>query len=405
MKKIFLNLLAVLSTILMTTHLRPDDFFTVKANVIKESRFKLAFLYFTPLLLLEDLGYSSNIFSYSEQVTPDWTGDIGVGLRASAIIANRLILQSEDTPYYSYYLENKELRTWSNRFGAKAYSYIGPLNLKAGYVLNDLNQRPYDEFSRPFHFTRSEWSGEVDLGRNSKLFLITYAKLNKLAYDEDPYLGNYYLAASLNRRESIFGLKLNRRIFSNTLIYLNYELKNYLFTMNSERDNRSHSISIGVVFPEVGILRGSFQIGLMRFAPKNHIFKPSQSLYGGGDIYMTLFERLRLNLFYSFGTNFSFTGNEFFYNNQTVGCGADLYLTRFLKASATYQEGRLKYHSFIDLGLQRTDWTSLQQYSLAVPFLGNASFGVAYSIYRLRSDVLNLDYIRSFWGGFINYAF
>ena len=80
---------------------------------------------------------------------PDWTGDIGLGLRASAIVANRLILQAEDLPVYSFYLENKNLRSWSNRFGATAYSYVGPLNLKAGFRRNDLNQRPNLEFSRP----------------------------------------------------------------------------------------------------------------------------------------------------------------------------------------------------------------------------------------------------------------
>ncbi len=57
---------------------------------------RLGFLYFTPLLFLENVGYTSNIFTYNEQAVPDWTGDIGLGLRASAIAANRLILQAED---------------------------------------------------------------------------------------------------------------------------------------------------------------------------------------------------------------------------------------------------------------------------------------------------------------------
>ncbi len=120
---------------------------------------------------------------------------------------------------------------------------------------------------------------------------------------------------------------------------------------------------------------------------------------------VTLFERLRLNLFYALGTNFSFLADELFYENQLLGGGADLYLTSFLKCGATYQEGRLKYHSLLDLELQRSDWTSLQRYYLAIPFFANSSLGFAYHIYRLRSDVLNLDYTRSFWGGFISYEF
>jgi hypothetical protein len=33
------------------------------------------------------------------------------------------------------------------------------------------------------------------------------------------------------------------------------------------------------------------------------------------------------------------------------------------------------------------------------------SLGFAYNIYRLTSDVLGLDYTRSFWGGYISYGF
>ena len=398
-------LFLILSLPLSLSLLRPDDFFAVKDRVIAESRFKFASLYFTPLFMLENVGYNSNIFTYYDQAVPDWTGDLGVGLRASAIVANRLILQAEDLPHYSYYLENENLRSWSNRFQAAVYSYIGPLNFKAGFVFNDLTQRPYDEFSRPFQYTKREWSGEVDWGRRSKLFLTAYTKFGKLAYDEDPYLETYRLAEILNRQESSFGLKLNRRIFTSTIIYLNYQLSDYVFTANSERDSSSQAISLGVELPEIGLLQGGFQIGLNYFDPKNPLFKPSQNLNGSGNVRVTLFKRLRLKLFYTLGTNFSFAADDLYYNNQVLGGGADLYLTSFLKIGATYQEGRLNYHSWLDLELKRTDWTSQQQYFLAVPFLGNASFGMAYTIYRLRSDASNLDYTRSFWGGFVSYEF
>ncbi|MCJ7524333.1 MAG: hypothetical protein MUP71_03805, partial [Candidatus Aminicenantes bacterium] len=157
--------------------------------------------------------------------------------------------------------------------------------------------------------------------------------------------------------------------------------------------------------PEIGVLQGSFQIGLSRFDPKNPLFQPSQSLSGRGDVRITLFERLRFNLFYALGTNFSYSANELFYSNQSLGGGAEVYLTRFLKGGASYSDGRLKYQSFLDLELQRSDRVRMQRFYLAVPFLGNTSLGFAYNIYRLSSDFLDLDYTRKFWGGFINYEF
>ena len=148
-KIIFLQLPVILFAFISTPLLHSDDFFAVKDKVISESRFKIGFFYFTPLLMLENVGYTSNVYTYEKKETPDWSGDLGLGLRASAVVANRLILQAEDLPHYSYYLENKDLRAWSNRFATEAYSYIGPFNLKAGYTQNNLNQRPQLEFSRP----------------------------------------------------------------------------------------------------------------------------------------------------------------------------------------------------------------------------------------------------------------
>ena len=404
-KNIFLQLLLILFAIILCPLLRADDFFAVKDQIIAESRFKLGFLYLTPLLYLENLGYISNIYTYEEKDRPDWTGDLGLGLRASAIAANRLILQAEDLPIYSYYLENKSLRAWSNRFQSTAYSYVGLLNLKAGYARNDLRQRPYLEFSRPFHYIDSEWSGETDIGRLSNLFLTIYARFKKLAYDEDPYMESSNLADSLNHRENVFGLKLNQRVFTSTFVYANYERSDYVFASRSESDTRAQTIALGIEFPEIGILRGSFQIGLKRFEPSNPLFQKVQRPNGRGDVHITLFERLRFNVFYELQTYFSYGSNDFLYDNQSFGGGSEVYLTSFLKGGATYQDGRLKYFSFLDLELQRSDRLRQQRYYLAIPFFGNTSLGFAYNIYRLTSDVMNLDYTRKFWGGFITYEF
>lgn len=400
---IFLMMLLVFSLTLPL--LRADDFFAVKDKIIKESRFKLGFLYCTPLLLLENAGYTSNIYTYEEKESPDWSVDIGLGLRVSAVVANRFILEAKDLPVYTFYLENKNLRAWSNRFGTAAYSYAGPFNLKAGYVQNNLSQRPNLEFSRPFRYTGSEWSGEVEFGRRSDLFLTAYVKFNKLAYDDDPYMGNFNLAESLSHRENVYGLNLNRRVFTRTVVYLNYEMCDYVFANRSERDARARQLALGVEFPEIGVVQGSFQIGLKSFDPGNPLFQRTQRPNGRGDVHITLFERLRLNLFYELDTYFSYDSNDLFYDHQSLGGGAEVYLTRFLKGGSSYEDGRLKYHSFLDLGLQRSDRLRQQRYYLAIPFLGYMSLGFTYTIYRLSSDVLNLDYTRSFWGGFISYEF
>jgi hypothetical protein len=404
-KKLHLSSMVMLFALFMILPIFSNDFFAVKDKVIDESRFKLGFLYFTPLILMDNVGYTSNIFNYQAKEYPDWTGDLGLGLRASAIAANRVILQAEDLPSYSFYLENKNLRSWSNRFSSTLYSYVGPFNIKAGYVQKNLSQRPNLEFGRPYRYTSSEWSGEADIGRSSRLFLTAYVALRKLAYDEEKYLGGYNLALSLDHRQNTYGLRLNHRIFTSTLIYLDYSMSDFVFGSSSVRDARGQTMGLGVVFPEIGALQGRLQIGYHRLSPKNPLFQSTHSLNGQGEIHFTLMERLRLSGSYSLGTTFSYTASDLFYDHETFGGGVEVYLTRFLKGGASYQDGRMRYRSFLDLELRRSDRIRNQRYYLAIPFLGGTSLGFAYNVYRLTSDALDLDYTRNFWGGFISYEF
>ena len=404
-KNIFLQLLLILFAFIISSPLRADDFFAVKDKIIEESRLKLGFLYLAPLLYLENIGYSNNIYNYENKQVPDWTADAGLGLRTSAIAANRFILQAEDLPYYSFYLNTKNQRSWSNRFQSTVYSYVGPFNLKAGYARNNLRQRPNLEFGRPFHYEDREWSGEVDIGRRWSLFLTAYARSKTLDYGIEPYLGGINLGESLNQRQNTFGLKLNQRVFTGTIVYANYEFSDYSFDFRSERDTSAQAMAVGVEFPEIGILQGSFQIGLKRFEPSNPLFQRPQRPTGRGNVQITLFERLHLNLFYELQTYFSYWSNDLFYDNQSFGGGIEVYLTTFLKGGAQIQDGRLKYFSFLDLALQRSDRLRNQRYYLAVPFIGRTAIGVAYNVYRLTSDALAFDQSYKFWGGFITYEF
>ncbi len=377
----------------------------VKEQILDESRFKLGFLYCTPLFLLQNVGYTSSVYTYTNEESPDWTGDIGVGLRASAVAANRMILQAEDLPYYSFYLENENLRAWSNSFAARAFSYVNLFNFKAGFQRDDQNQRPNLEFSRPYKYSTATWSGAVDYGRHDNLFVTAFAETGRMEYDADPYGGSASLAETLNRRENSYGLRLSKRIFTNTIVFAEYERSTYEFDFRSERNASSNRISAGVELPRIGILQGKFQLGLKRFSPDNSLYRQVDRANGRGDVNLTLGDRVRLHGSYEIDTLFSFGASELFYDNSRFGFGADVYLTRFLKAGASYQDGRLKYRSFIDLVLRRSDRVRQQEYHLAVPFFGKTSIGLSYHVYRLTSDALKLDYTRSYWGGFLSYEF
>ena len=209
----------------------------------------------------------------------------------------------------------------------------------------------------------------------------------------------------MNHKENAFGLRLNKPVFTSTLLFADYRRIDYRFERSAERNARAQQVSLGVQFPEVGALQGDFQIGISRLDPDNPLFQRAQRANGRGNVRMKLADRFRFNVFYDLDTLFSYGSIDSFYDSSRLGGGVEAYVTRFLKAGGSYSDGRLKYYSFIDLKLQRTDRIRQQQYFLAIPFIGRTSIGFSYNIYHLTSDVLKLDYSRSFWGGFLSYEF
>ena len=86
---------------------RGEDFFSLKKRLVDSSRYRIGFLYINPLLTLENVGYTDNIYSYDNLSRPDWTADVGMDLKVSSILGDRFIVVLSDKPFYSVYVENK----------------------------------------------------------------------------------------------------------------------------------------------------------------------------------------------------------------------------------------------------------------------------------------------------------
>ena len=63
-----------------------DDFQKVEENILKNFWKKIGFVYFEPSLLIQEVGYHSNLFFYENRRVPDWTADVGLNIKASTLI-------------------------------------------------------------------------------------------------------------------------------------------------------------------------------------------------------------------------------------------------------------------------------------------------------------------------------
>lgn len=392
---------------LLISYARGEDFFSLKKQLVDSSRFRLGFLYINPLLTLENVGYTDNIYSYDNISRPDWTADAGLDIRVSSLLGHRFIIVLKDKPFYSWYAENKSEEAFNNNLNLSLHSYIGRLNVSVDVERSSYRQRPTREFGSRVRFTREGETISIDYGKHTALYVNLYAGVLRHQFEDDHYLGNpeFDLSRLLNREELNAGVNLNKIVFSRTKMYLNYEYFSYSFLHSPERNGDGSLVSLGFIFPQIGILTGSLRLGYKFYSPRNPIYQDYSTPFGNGKISLTLFRRLKLKGNYLLENFFSFYNPEQYYNDRTAGGGAEFYITRNIKIGYEYHVGRMTFRNLVDGAVRRTDDTSRSTVTLGIRLYKNFGIGVQYIRFRGESDELNFSRSYEFIGGYITHEF
>lgn len=389
-----------------TLFISADDFFKLKKQIVERAWKKAAFFYITPTITLNNLGYTSNIYSYQELEEPDWTADLGLKLEVSSILGNRFIFTITEDPYYSFYAKNKDQQAFNNRLKAALYTYLGRINLKYQFSDDFIRGRPTSEFGVPVGTHIKEHLFSLDVGRYKNFFINLYLKQRKLDHDEEHYLGNYDLKYSLDQKELRGGINLNKIIFSQTRLFLNYEYFEYKFDYELLRNGIGGQLSLGVEFPEISSIKGYLQFGLKTFKTSSSLYRNYTIPFGSGEVYINLFRRLKLHLLYLVDNFYSYWG-ERRYNEKSAGAGVEYYLTKRIKIGYQYRFGKLSYE---DLNLSGEDDTRLDDFfistlSFGIKIFKNMGIGLEYRMYRSDSSELDFTRNNNFIGGYFTHEF
>jgi len=382
-----------------------DDFFRVKDRVIEESLFRLGFFYVTPRLTLENLGYNTNIYQYDGDPEPDWTADIGVNVRLSTLLGKRFIFVVTDHPYYSYYAYNKQEQAWNNEFRFSAYSFLGPFNFKFTLDRNNLRRRPTTEFGVRVRYMNESENLSVDYGNHQSFYINVYGEQNRMRYDDDSYLGDHDLSQLMDQNQYRLGLNLNKIIFSRTVLFVNVEYFNYQFQNYSDRDGDGESVSMGLRFPIIGSITGSFELGYQWNHPENPLYDDYSSFFGSGKVKTIVFKRFRISIEYLMGNYFSFYQPDYYYNQQSVTGGIEFYLSRQLKLGYNFQSGLMSYKDLEDSAIMRKDRMQRSRFFMGIKIFKKMGIGLEYSTYRVDSDIQDYSRGYNFIGGYITYDF
>ncbi len=400
-------IISVIFVCALSSLVQAEDFFALKKRLVDNSRFQLGFLYINPFLTLENVGYTNNIYSYDNIVQPDWTADIGADIRVSSILGNRFILALRDRPFYSFYVKNKNEEAFNNNLNVALHSYLGRLNVTFEAERSTFRQRPTREFGARVRFTRESETLSIDYGKHTSFFLNVYAGVTRHSFEDDTYLGNaeFDLSRFLDREELNAGVNLNKMVFSRTRMYLNYEYFNYSFTHTPERNGDGSLVSLGFILPEIGHITGSVRVGYKFYSPRNPVYQDYSTPFGTGKLSFLLFRRLKLKIDYLLENFFSFYNPQQYYNDRSVGAGAEFYFTRNIKIGYEYHIGKMVFRNLSDGAVRRTDDTRRSAATFSVRMFKNLGIGLQYIRFQGESDESNFSRSYEFIGGYITHEF
>ena len=281
---------------------------------------------------------------------------------------------------------------------------MGRFNLKLQFRNDYTSGTPAAEFGIPTRMRLEEQQISLDYGSHKRFFINLYVKQAALHYEEEDYIGQYNLT-NLDRRDLQTGLTLNKTIFTRTRLLLTFEYYKHTFDNLSGRDGEGARASLGVEFPEISLITGSFTMGYKSFQPANPGYQDYLKPFGSGNISVLLFRRLKCHVEYLVDNFYSFWGSDQQYNEKSMGLGADYYLTKTLKMGCRYRFGRLVYENSTDGITTRQDDFYLAGVSVGVKLFKNIGIGLEYNVYHSDSSESIFNRDHDFIGGYIIHEF
>lgn len=381
-----------------------DDFFAVKDRIIREAWIKKFSLYISPALSITNLGYNSNIYSYQDIEEPDWTADVGINLRAAAILKDRFIFMIDEFPYYSFYAKNKKEEAFNNKFQFTVYTHLGRFNLNYRFNQSFLRQRSTSEFGTNTRIKERKHAVSLDYGRHDRIYINLYAAQNQREYTDERYLEAYDLS-QLDQEDLLWGIGLNKRIFSRTMLSLNYEYYDSRFLHAPWKDGIGGKFSAAIDFPEISRVRGSLRYGWKSFFPKNPDYIKFSKPFGAGKLSIRILRRFKFHFNYLVDNFFSFWSLDQYFDERSFEAGVEYYLSGRIKIGYWYRTGNLSYKNLVDGIETRKDDIYSASFSIGFRIFRKMGIALVYTIYRADSSQLDFTRRYNFIGGSIIHEF
>ncbi len=390
--------------------------FSEEMNQIREKApFSFGPLRLFPSLALRNVGYDSNVF-FDARPKADYTGTFSPEVRAYLPLGGTILFTARENPEYSFYLNEKNRREFSNSFGFGLRALVLGRFVLDGSAHYDKHRRPQSsELGALVTDTSKGYEAGLTFETPRRTSLGIKAVFNDVSLEDyAPAETGVPLSGILNRIERGLQAEFNYEISPGGYFFLSGMVTEFAFAsaVSNWKDSTAMEGFAGVRFPIGGKIRGTLALGFKKFAPKEAGPAEFSGLVGKTEL-EGRFGPLGLRASYSRDSVFSVWTDVLFFIDSRYGAGASFYLTPFLRLDYNYDLGNADYPDFPGAGPapgegssgRRRDNHATHSAGIVVRLFGNTGLGLTWNSARWTSTMAGWDRRREFIGVFLTYEF
>jgi len=371
-----------------------------------------------PTFSLSNVGYDSNVYyaDRSEPAVSDYTATLAPQVKACLLLGDWILLSVTESPEYSFYLDQKDLRRLTNSISPAARVFLlRRLALSGDYHTFRHQRRASSEFEAPITDIREGWGASLfyETPRGSAVGFS--GTLDDYRYEShDPESLESEVSRTMDRRERTGSFEAYYGIFSQSQLFVTAGVSDYAFRdpASAWRDARSWQTRGGIRFPLLGRAKGTIALGYKKFSPRDEGRKKFSGLVADTNVSLRT-GRVGLSFTGTRDNYFSYIDTAYYFIENRVRAGLAFYVLPFLRLETSWQTGSWKYPEAQEISYGgelyivsgRKDKNRTYSAGLAVRIAGAMGLSINYNFYRRTSNAPGFDIDRDFIGSALAFDF
>jgi Putative beta-barrel porin 2 len=225
--------------------------------------------YFTPALVLKELGVDSNVFNDPERPLTDFTATLTPRTTLWVPIAHRALVTTDVAADLVYYAKYASERSVNPQGTVGVESYLGRITVFAnGDYSNSRQRNTYEIDARVRHVDEAVGAG-VRVRLTTRLSVDLAATASRMTYQDGATYNGQDLARALNHDTEGGTLTVRDRLTPLTSIAVKVTAARDRFRASPFKDADSLIVMPGVEFKPRALITGSAFVGVRRLTPKS----------------------------------------------------------------------------------------------------------------------------------------